>query len=65
MGSVGGKTPIESKLYYSSLTIGTLNMIKLTLYALFIYNMGDQIRRMIMNVAFEDIWQKRIEFLNL
>ena len=63
MGSVGEKTPIEPKLYYSSLTIGTLNMIKLTLYALFIYNMGDQIRRMIMNVAFEYIWQKGLSCL--
>ena len=53
MGSVGGKTPTEPKLYSSSLTLSTLNKMKLMLCALFIYNMGDKIRRLSMNAAFK------------
>jgi hypothetical protein len=45
MGSVGEKTQIEPKLYFSSLTLGTLNKIKLILCALFNYNMGGKIKR--------------------
>jgi hypothetical protein len=51
MGSVGGKTPTEPKLYLLSLPLGILYHDKI-LYAFFIYNMGDKIRRMRMNVAF-------------
>jgi hypothetical protein len=51
MGSVGRKTPIELKLYLLSLALGILNHDKI-LYAFFIYNMSDKIRRMSMNVIF-------------
>ena len=59
MGSVGGKTPTEPKLYL----FFTLNKMKLMLYALFIYMMGDKIRRLCMNVAFKYIWQTRLSCL--
>jgi hypothetical protein len=32
--------------------------MKFMLYALFNYNMGGKIRRLSMNIAFEDIWLK-------
>ena len=63
MGSVGGKTPTEPKLIYSSLTLGTLSMMKLMLCTLFIYIMGDKIRRLSMNVAFKFIWLKGLNCL--
>ena len=65
MGSVGGKTPIKPKIYLFSLAIGTLNMIKLMLCALFSYNMGNKIRKLSMNVAFKDIWLKGLNQVNL
>jgi hypothetical protein len=37
--------------------------MKLMLYALFNYNMGGKIRRLSMNVAFEDIWPKWLNCL--
>ena len=37
---------------YSSLTLGTLNKIKLMLCALFSYVMGDKIKRLSMSVVF-------------
>jgi hypothetical protein len=40
MGSIGGKTPIEPKVY-SSLTLGILSKIKL----MFTLGMGDRIRQ--------------------
>jgi hypothetical protein len=63
MGSFGGKTPTEPKLYFSSLSLDTLNNIKLMLCALFIYMMGDKIKRLSMNVAFEDICPKGLNCL--
>ena len=63
MGSIGGKTPSEPKFPYSSLTLGTLNKTKLMLCDVFIYIMGDKIRRLCMNVAFKYIWQKRLSCL--
>jgi hypothetical protein len=53
MGSVGGKTPREPKLYFFSfLALGTLNHDKVDVMCIHSYNMGDKIRRMSMNVAF-------------
>jgi hypothetical protein len=63
MGSVGGKTPTELKLYLFFSSLGTLNNMKLMLCALFNYNMGGKIRRLNMNVEFEFIWPKRSSFL--
>ena len=64
MGFVGGKTPIEPKLY---LFFSILRHIgqddRLMLCALFIYNMGDKIRRLSMYVAFKYIWQKGLNCL--
>ena len=40
---------------YSSLALGTLNKMKLMLYAMFNYIIGDKIRRLSMNVAFKFI----------
>jgi hypothetical protein len=57
MVSIGGKTPTEPKFYSFSLALSTLNRIRLILCALFIL-MGDEIRRMRVNVSFEYIWQK-------
>jgi hypothetical protein len=65
MGSIGGKTPVEPKFIYPSLSIGTLNKMKLMLCVSFIYIMGDKIRILSMNVAFKYIWPKRVELLNL
>ena len=48
---------------YSTLTLGTSNKMKLMLCALFIYIMVDKIRRLSMNVAFEDIWPKGLNCL--
>ena len=57
MGSVGGKTPTEPKLFYSSLTLGTSNHVKVDVMCIIhSYNMDDKIRRMI--VTFEYICQK-------
>ena len=47
-----GKHQQNQNFIYSSLSLGTLNKMKLMLCTLFIYNMGDKIRRMSMNVAF-------------
>ena len=58
MGSVGGKTPTEPKLYllfFSSL--GTSNHVIVDVICIHSYNMGDKIRRMSINVAFEYICQ--------
>ena len=64
MGSVGGKTPIEPKLY---LFFSILRHIgqddRLMLCALFNYNMGGKIRRLSMNVAFKYIWLKGLNCL--
>jgi hypothetical protein len=47
MGSVGGKTPIEPKLYYSSLAIGTLNLDRVNIMCIiYSYNIDDKIKRM-------------------
>ena len=58
MGSVGGKTPTEPKLIYSSLTLGTSNHVMVDVMCIHSYNMGDKITRMSINVAFEYICQK-------
>ena len=58
MGSVGGKTPIELKLIYSSLTLGTSSHVTVDVMCIHSYNMGDKIRRVIFNVAFKYICQK-------
>ena len=60
MGSVGGKTPIEPKLYLLLLfsSLGTSNRVTVDVMCIHSYNMGDKIRRMSMNVAFEYICQK-------
>ena len=58
MGSVRGKTPIKPKLIYSSLTLGTSNHVTVDVMCIHSYNMGDKIRRMSINAAFEYICQK-------
>ena len=63
MGSVGGKTPTELKLYLFFSSLGTLNKIKLMLCALFIYIMGDKIRRLRLNVAFKYSCQEGLSLL--
>ena len=57
MSSVGGKTQIEPKLIYSSLTLGTSNHVTVDVMCIHSYNMGDKIIRMSINVAFEYICQ--------
>ena len=64
MGSVGGKMPIESNLYlFVSLALGTSNHVMVDVMCIHSYNMGDKIRRMRMNVAFEYICQKEWSYL--
>ena len=59
MGSIGRKTPIEPNLYlFFSLALGTSNHVMVDVMCIHSYNMGDKIRRMSMNVAFEYIYQK-------
>ena len=58
-----GKHQQNQNFIYSSLTLGTLNKMKLMLCALFNYNIGGKIRRLSMNVAFKFIWQKRLSCL--
>ena len=58
-----GKHQYNQNFIYSSLSLGTLNKMKLMLCASFIYNMGDKIRRLSMNVAFKYIWQKGLNCL--
>ena len=48
---------------YPSLSLGTLNKIKLMLCASFSYIMGDKIRSLNMNVAFKYIWLKGLNCL--
>ena len=59
MGSVGGKTPTEPKLYLLLLfsSLGTSNHVIVDVICIHSYNMGDKIRRMSINVAFEYICQ--------
>jgi hypothetical protein len=61
MGSIGGKTPTEPKLYL--FLLDTLNKMKLMLCALFNYNMDGRIRRLNINVTFNYIWLKWLSFL--
>ena len=64
MGSVGGKTPIEPNLYlFISLALGTSNHVIVDVMCIYSYNMGDKIRRMRMNMAFEYICQKEWSYL--
>jgi len=58
-----GKHQQNQNFIYSSLTLGTWDKMKLMLCALFIYIMGNKIRRLNMNVAFEDIWPKGLNYL--
>ena len=60
MGSIGLKTPIKPKLYLFIylLALGTSNQVIVDVMCIHSYNMGDKIRRMSMNVAFEYICQK-------
>ena len=58
MGSIGGKTPTEPKLIYSSLTLGTSNHVMVDVMSIHSYNMCDKIIRMSINEAFEYICQK-------
>ena len=55
MGSVGGKTPIKPKPYLFLSTLRHIEQNEVGLCALFIYIMGDKIRRLSMNVAFKYI----------
>ena len=56
-----GKQQQNQNFIYSSLTLGTLNKIKLMSCALF--NIGDKIRRLSMNVTFKYIWLQRLNCL--
>ena len=58
LGSVGEKTPTQPKLYLFFLALGILNHDKVDVMCIHSYNMGDKIRRMRRNVAFEYICQK-------
>jgi hypothetical protein len=59
-----GKHQQNQNFIYSSLTLETLNkMIRLMLCALFIYNMGDKIERLSMNVAFKYSCQEGLNLL--
>ena len=58
-----GKHQQNQNFIYSSLTLGTLNKMKLMVCALFNYNIDGKIKRLSMNVAFKFIWQKRLSFL--
>ena len=58
-----GKHKQNQNFIYSSLALGTLNKMKLMQCALFNYNMGDKIRRLIMNEAFMFIWKKGLNCL--
>ena len=56
MGSVGGKHQQNQNFIYSSLALGTLNHDRVNVMCIiYSYNMGDKIRRMRRNVAFEYI----------
>jgi hypothetical protein len=62
--SVSGKhKKIEPNFIYSSLTRGTMNIVRLMLCVLFNYNMSDKIRKMSINVEFEYMWQKGLSCL--
>ena len=58
MGSVGGKTPIEPKLYIFSLALGTSNHVIVDIMCIHSYNMGDKIRRMSMNATLNTFVKK-------
>ena len=58
-----GKHQHNQNFIYSSLTLGSLNEMKLMLCASFIYKLGDKIRRLSMHVAFKYIWPKGLSFL--
>ena len=58
-----GEHQQNQNFIYSSLSLGTLNNMKLMLCASFIYSMGDKIRRLSMNIAFKYIWQKGLNYL--
>ena len=58
-----GKHEQNQNFPYSSLTLGTLNKMKLMLCAAFIYIKGERIRRLCMNVAFKYIWLKGLNCL--
>ena len=60
-----GKHQQNQNFIHSSLTLGTWDNIKLMLCASFIYNMGDKIRRLSMNVAFKYIWPKGLNCLTM
>jgi hypothetical protein len=59
MGSVGGKTPTEPKLfsYFSNLRHIEHDKVDI-MYIVLSYNMGDKIGKMSMNVVFKYIWQR-------
>jgi hypothetical protein len=64
MGSVAGKTPTKLNLYlFFSLALGTSNHVTVDVMCNYSYNMGDKIRRIRMNVAFEYICQKEWSYL--
>ena len=58
MGSVGGKTPTEPKLYLLFSSLRHIESFTVDVMCIHSYNMGDKIRRMSINVAFEYICQK-------
>ena len=60
-----GKHQQNQNFSYSSLTLGTLNKMKLMLCVLFNYVMDDKFKRLSMSVAFKYIWQKGLSFLTL
>jgi hypothetical protein len=61
--SLVGKHQQNQNFTCSSLSLGTLNKMKLMLFALFNYSMGDKIKRLSMNIAFKYICTKGLSFL--
>ena len=62
MGFISGKTPIEPIIYllllYFFSILGISNHVTVDVMCIHSYNMGDKIRMMSINVAFEYICQK-------
>jgi hypothetical protein len=56
-------TNISKSLFIFSLALGTSNHVMVDVVCFHSYNMGDKIRRMRMNVAFEYIYKKEWSYL--
>ena len=63
MGSVGGKTPTEPKLYLFFSNLRHIKQDEVDVICLFNYDLGGKIRRLSMNAVFKFIWPKGLSFL--